>query len=220
MITRTDQLHGLYVITPEHHPDPGWLEGKADEALRGGARLVQYRDKSGDWRRREREAGELRALCTRHGALLIVNDDVELALATGAHGVHLGQGDMPLDEARGKLGDRAIIGITCHDRLDLAIAAQLGGADYVAFGAVYPSPTKPAAVCAPLALIAQARESLDIPICAIGGISADNARAVIRAGADMAAVIDGIFGQPDPEAAARRIAALYESARDKTDEAG
>jgi thiamine-phosphate pyrophosphorylase len=209
MTSRTDQLHGLYVVTPDHHPEPGWLEGRVDAALRGGARLIQYRDKSGDRRRREREAGALRALCTRHGALLIINDDVELALATGAHGVHLGQDDMPLNEARRKLGDRAIIGITCHDRLDLAIAAQLGGADYVAFGAMYPSPTKSATVRAPLALIAQARESLAIPICAIGGIDADNARAVIRAGADMVAVVSGVFARPDPEAEARRLAAVF-----------
>ncbi len=209
MTSRIEQLHGLYVVTPDHHPEPGWLADRVAAALRGGARLIQYRDKSGDRQRREREADALRALCTRHGALLIVNDDVELALATGADGVHLGQDDMPLNESRRRLGDRALIGITCHDRLDLAIAAQLGGADYVAFGAIHPSPTKSAAVRAPLALIAQARESLDIPICAIGGIDADNAPAVIRAGADMVAVISGIFARPDPEAEARRLAAAF-----------
>jgi len=179
--------------------------------LRGGARLVQYRDKSDDADRRQREARALKSLCEQHDALLIINDDVTLAANVGAHGVHLGQGDMPLAQARASLGQAAIIGITCHNRLDLALTAQAEGANYVAFGAAQPSPTKPDTVRAPLMLFAQAREVLSIPICAIGGLDADNAAAVIEAGADMVAIVSGVFAQPDPEAQARRLAAMFET---------
>jgi thiamine-phosphate pyrophosphorylase len=205
---RTD-LYGLYVITPDAHPDSGRLIAQVAAALRGGARLVQYRDKAGDRPRREREARVFKDLCARHGAFLIINDDVALAQAVGADGVHLGQADMPIRQARALLGPGAIIGVTCHDRLDLALAAEAAGADYVAFGAVYPSPTKPRAVRAPLVLFAQARESLHIPVCAIGGLDAGNAATVIRAGADMVAVVSGVFDRPDSEAEARRLAALF-----------
>lgn len=203
------ELRGLYVITPDPPTGTERLTERVAAALRGGARLVQYRDKSAQGARREREALALRTLCEAHGARLIINDDVLLARAAGAHGVHLGQTDMPIGQARALLGARAIIGITCHDRLDLAAAAQQAGADYVAFGAVYPSPTKPGAVRAPLMLFDQARECLDIPVCAIGGLDADNAAAVVRAGADMVAVISAVFDRPDPEAEARRLATLF-----------
>jgi thiamine-phosphate pyrophosphorylase len=205
---RTD-LYGLYVITPDAHPDSDRLIAQVAAALRGGARLVQYRDKSGDRPRREREAREIKDLCARYGALLIINDDVALAQAVGADGVHLGQADTPIRQARERLGPGAVIGVSCHDRLDLALAAQAAGADYVAFGAVYPSPTKPHAVRTPLMLFAQARESLHIAVCAIGGLDAGNAGAVIRAGADMVAVVSGVFDRPDPEAEAERLAALF-----------
>jgi len=197
-------------VTPDRHADFARLSQAVSAVLRGGARLVQYRDKSGDAQRRQDEARALKALCEQHGALLIINDDVALAASSSAHGVHLGQGDMPLAQARAILGDTAIIGITCHDRLDLALTAQAAGADYVAFGAVHPSPTKPDAVRAPLMLFAQAREVLSIPVCAIGGLDADNAAAVIEAGADMVAVVSGVFAQPDPEAQASRLAAMFE----------
>lgn len=205
-----ERLRGLYAVTPDIATDFEGLRARAEAVLRGGARLLQYRDKSADLPRREQAARALRALCERHGALFIVNDDVALALRVGAHGVHLGQQDMPLAEARAMLGREAIIGITCHDRLDLALSAQAAGADYVAFGAVYPSPTKPGAVRAPLHLFTEARETLSIPVCAIGGIEADNAAAVIAAGADMVAVVSGVFARPDPEAEARQLAAMFE----------
>jgi thiamine-phosphate pyrophosphorylase len=209
MKTPRTELRGLYVITPDGPPDPSHLRAQVAAALRGGARVVQYRDKSDDDSRRLDEARALRDLCESHGALLLINDDTHLARAAGAHGVHLGQKDMPLEQARTLLGPDAVIGITCHDRLDLAITAELAGADYVAFGAAFPSPTKPDAVRVPLMLFAQAREVLHIPICAIGGITADNASAVIAAGADMVAVSSGVFDRPDPEAEVRRLAALF-----------
>lgn len=198
-------LAGLYVVTPA---DLGArLEPLVDQALAGGARVVQYRDKTTDHPRRLAQARALMALCRAHGALLIINDDVELARACGAHGVHVGLEDTPLRAARERLGADALIGVSCYDRLDLAHEARQQGADYVAFGAVFPSSTKPGAVHAPLSLLTRARSELDLPITAIGGITADNADQVFRAGAHMAAVIQGVFGAHDVRACAERIAA-------------
>ena len=202
-------LKGVYAITDERLTPGTEMDERVDAVLRGGARVIQYRDKSTHRERREREARQLKGLCDDHGALLLINDDVHLAEAVGAHGVHLGQQDCTLADARRALGDEAVIGVTCHDSLELALAAEGGGADYVAFGAVFTSPTKPQARRAPLALITEARRRLTVPICAIGGIEVDNAAQVIAAGADMVAVINGVFAQADPEAATRRIQALF-----------
>jgi thiamine-phosphate pyrophosphorylase len=202
-------LRGVYAITDERLTPGAQLVERVSAVLRGGARVIQYRDKSTDCGRRRDEARQLKDLCEAHGALLLINDDVELARAVGAHGAHIGQEDERLAEARALLGKRAVIGVTCHDSLALALAAEGGGADYVAFGAVFTSPTKPQARRAPLALITEARRRLRVPICAIGGIEADNAAHVVAAGADMLAVISGVFAQADPEATTRRIQALF-----------
>jgi thiamine-phosphate pyrophosphorylase len=141
---------------------------------------------------------------------LIVNDDVTLAVTIGADGVHLGKADSDLIEARARLGRAAIIGISCYDSFGRALAAQRQGADYIAFGSVFPSPTKPNAVRAPLALFTRARERLDVPIAAIGGLTPGNAGEAIAAGASMIAVISGVFGASDPKAAARCYARLFD----------
>lgn len=203
------RLAGIYAITDAVLTPPHRLTAQVEAVLRGGARILQYRDKSAESERRLREAHALRALCEAYGALLLINDDIALAAAAGAHGVHLGQQDTTLAAAREQLGPDAIIGITCHDSLALARTAEAGGADYVAFGALFPSPTKPDAPRASLDLIREARRALTVPICAIGGIGADNAAAVISAGADLLAVISGVFAQADPEAATRSIRALF-----------
>ncbi|MBD3618368.1 MAG: thiamine phosphate synthase [Chromatiales bacterium] len=203
------RLTGVYAITDAALTPPHRLAAQVEAVLRGGARILQYRDKSTDGERRLREARALRELCEAHGALLLINDDIALATAAGAHGVHLGQQDTALAAAREQLGPDAIIGITCHDSLTLAHTAEAGGADYVAFGALFPSPTKPDAPRASLDLIREARRTLTVPICAIGGIEADNAAAVIAAGANLLAVISGVFAQADPEAATRGIQALF-----------
>jgi len=132
---------------------------------------------------------------------LIVNDDPRLAWDIGADGVHLGQDDPPYEEARALLGPEATLGVSCYNSLDRAVSAQRIGADYVAFGRFFPSKTKPRAKQAPLALLREARRQLSIPIVAIGGITPENGSALIEAGADRVAVIEGVFGQPDPEAA-------------------
>ena len=203
-------LRGLYAITPTSLClDPVRLLDAVEAALEGGARLIQYRDKSNDDERRLFSAIELRALCTRHDARLIINDDVCLALAADAHGVHLGLDDMPLHEARAHLGPDAIIGVTCQDSLERARAASEGGADYLAFGAFYPSRTKRDARHATPDLLRDARIDTSLPICAIGGITAANAAPIIEAGADLIAAVEGVFGAPDIRAAAQAYARLF-----------
>lgn len=204
-------LRGLYAITPTALcADPPRLVRDVDAALRGGARLIQYRDKSLDPARRLESASALRKLCESFGARLIVNDDVELAVAAEAHGVHLGLEDMPLVEARARLGKDAIIGITCADSLERARAASLGGADYLAFGAFFPSITKPDARHATLELLRAVRAHTRLPICAIGGITPRRAPALIEAGANLIAAVEGVFGRGDVRAAAHAYAVLFE----------
>lgn len=205
-------LRGLYAITDaDLMPDDASLHRSVSAALRGGARIVQYRDKSDSSTKRLRQACLLVELCRSAGVPLLINDDVELALASKASGVHLGQSDAALAAARHRLGPDAIIGITCHDQLPLALEAEAGGADYVAFGAFFPSRTKPGARPAPLSLLDQARRQLSCPIVAIGGLSVDNAGHVIAGGADMIAVVHALFGQPDIEASARTFSAQFDA---------
>lgn len=203
------ELRGLYLIT-RPCVDFQVLHGAVRQALLGGVRLVQYRDKGKDQARRKQEAEALLPLCRATGAALLINDDVALAKAVAADGVHLGRDDAELASARLALGSSAIIGVTCHADLQRAQQAADSGADYVSFGAFYPSPTKPTAARAPIALLREAGSQLKVPVCAIGGITPDNAVELINAGADMIAVVSGIFGAPDFGAAACRYAALFD----------
>lgn len=202
-------LHGLYALTDASLTPGTPLTTAVDAAIRGGARLVQYRDKNADGARREREARALLALCREHDVPLLINDDVQLALTIGADGVHLGKDDAQPAAARVKLGPRAIIGVSCYDSLTAAVDAAHAGADYVAFGSFFASGSKPQAVRAPLSLLTEARRTLSIPLCAIGGITPQNGAALLAAGADMLAVIRGLFGSPDVKAAARAYATLF-----------
>ncbi len=204
-------LRGLYALT-----DAGLTPGTAllpavEAAIRGGARLVQYRDKSTDGARRLTEARALVELCRGHGVPLIVNDDPALAAAAGADGVHLGRDDGDVASARVRLGPRALIGVSCYDSLERAVAASHAGADYVAFGSFYASGSKPDAARASPDLLRQARRALPgIPICAIGGITPGNGAALVQAGAGMLAVIRGLFAEEDVTAAARAYSRLFE----------
>lgn len=199
------QGQGLYVITDGPRPD---LLDAVALALAGGARLLQYRDKTGDDARRLAEAKAIRALCAAHGVPMIVNDDVALALAAGADGVHLGEDDGDLQAARAVLGSPAIIGVSCYDSLERARQLAAAGADYIAFGAFFPSPTKPHARRASLELLRQTA-ALGVPRVAIGGITPENAGLLIDAGADYLAVISAVFGDTDVRAAAARFAHLF-----------
>jgi thiamine-phosphate pyrophosphorylase len=198
---------GLYAVTDGPRDD---LLAVVRAALEGGAVMLQYRDKTRDASRRLHEARALADLCRGFGVPMIVNDDVELALACGAAGVHVGEDDAGIVDARSALGDDAIIGASCYDSLQRARAAARAGADYLAFGAFFPSATKPGARHAKPDLLRGARE-LDLPLVAIGGITPDNGGALIAAGADLLAVVSALFGAGDVRAAARRFAALFGS---------
>lgn len=201
---------GVYAITPET-ADTGRLLAQVEAALAGGVAAVQYRDKSGDVARRHEQASELVALCRRFGVPLIVNDDLRLADLADADGVHLGRDDGGLNEARIILGRGKLIGASCYQSLELAQAAQAAGADYVAFGSFYASPTKPAAPRADTALLHAATRVIRVPIVAIGGITPDNAPQLIDAGADSLAVLSALFDAPDIRAAARALNQLFET---------
>ena len=191
------KLRGLYAITPEASD----AVEKARLALEGGVALLQYRRK----RRDLDEARAVAALARRHRVPLIVNDDIELALELEADGVHLGRDDGDLGAARKRLKGR-ILGASCYDDPGLARRAVEAGADYVAFGSVFASPTKPAAVRAPLALFAT---PLGVPLCAIGGITLQNAPQVLAAGADLLAVVTDLFDAPDVCARAAQYQELF-----------
>ncbi|HZZ92552.1 MAG TPA: thiamine phosphate synthase [Usitatibacter sp.] len=200
-------LRGLYAITPAQ-PDTRRLVHLVERALAGGAALVQYRAKGLGERAMLAQARELAALCRGQGVPLIVNDCVEVARACGADGVHLGRDDIAPARARALMPD-AIIGVSCY--ADLARARQAGreGADYIGIGSIFASATKPAAVRAPLEMLAHAKRESGLPVAAIGGIDTSNAQDAVAAGADMIAVISALFDAADVEGAARRFASFF-----------
>lgn len=206
--TKSQAIKGLYAITPDE-ADTDALLRKVRLALQGGVRLLQYRNKTADAAMRLAQARALRALTREFGATLIVNDDARLARQVDADGVHLGRADETLSAARAILGGQKIIGISCYNQPLLARAAIAGGADYVAFGAFFPSETKPDAVKAELALMRQARAESGAPIVAIGGITPQNGASLVEAGADALAVITAVFDAPDIEVVARDFEKLF-----------
>lgn len=204
---------GLYAITSaELCEDLARLLPAVAAALRGGAVLIQYRDKRSPPAARLANAAAALRLCHEHGARFIVNDDTALAAAIGADGVHLGASDGSLAEARARLGPAALIGASCGPSLARAQAAIAAGASYVAFGRFFDSRTKPDAPQATLELLGEARATLAVPICVIGGVTPDNASALIKRGAHWVAAVEGVFGSGTPsgiEAAARAYAELF-----------
>lgn len=201
---------GLYVLTDANLPGGDRLHTAVEAAIRGGAVMIQYRDKLSSAKQRHRQATQLLDVCQSHGVPLLINDDIELACAIGADGVHIGKDDPAIGAARTALGAGAIIGVSCYDSLQRAREASAAGADYIAFGSFFRSAVKPDAVRAAPGLLRQARNELDLPIVAIGGITADNGAQLLRAGADMLAVITDVIGADDAQAAARRYAALFD----------
>jgi thiamine-phosphate pyrophosphorylase len=205
---------GLYAITESRLTPQGPTIEQVSLAIDGGAVVIQYREKHLLPEERDREARALATLCHERDIPLIINDDIELAAECGAAGVHLGQDDAPVSRARRRLGQRAIIGVSCYNQLERARAAAGTEASYVAFGRFFPSNTKPAAVQAPPALLIQARREIKLPIVAIGGITPENGAELVNAGADLLAVIHGVFGQSDIRAAAQAYAALFDASRE------
>lgn len=208
MSAASRHIAGLYAVTPDE-PDTRVLAAKVRAALAGGAKLVQYRNKTAVAALRAVQAATLQALCRQYGVPLIINDHLELALEIDADGLHLGGDDGSIAAARARLGPRKILGVSCYNVLDKALQAWREGADYVAFGSFFASGVKPGAGRAPLGLLTEAKRKIPIPVVAIGGITLDNAPQLIAAGADAVAVISAVFAAPDVDAAAKQFSRLF-----------
>jgi thiamine-phosphate pyrophosphorylase len=208
MIEKNLLLRGLYPVTPDDYLLPR-LSALVSMAIRGGATVIQYRNKTAPPPMRRAQAAECLRLCRGTGALLIINDDLPLALEVGADGVHLGRDDGDLAAARAALGPERILGVSCYNEMERAERAAAAGADYLAFGAMFPSVTKPQAVRAPLELLGEAKRRFGLPVAAIGGITLDNAEEVIAAGADMIAVVSDLFEAMDIAARAQAFSRLF-----------
>ena len=202
------RISGLYAVTPDRADTPTLL-ASVEAALAGGARLLQYRNKTASAALRLIQGRALLALCWEYQVPLIINDHLELALALDADGLHLGSDDGSLAEARSRLGDGKILGASCYRRLESALDAQAAGVDYVAFGGFFPSTIKPGAVRAPHGLLGEAKQRLSVPVVAIGGITLDNAPQLVAAGADGVAVISALFEAADIKHAAQCFSALF-----------
>ncbi len=201
---------GLYAITDPGLLSPNGLVAGVEAAILGGVVMVQYRDKTSDRPSRLHHARALLSLCRRHGVPLIINDEVELARLVGADGVHLGREDPPVSRARELLGPDAIVGVSCYNEPERAFQAQAAGASYVAFGRFFGSSTKPTAVQSTPEMLREVVPRLSVPVVVIGGITPENGAALLQAGADLLAVIGGLFGTSDPLAAATEFARLFD----------
>lgn len=201
-------INGVYAITPDTLDSAGLLH-KTRQAISGGVRVLQYRNKTADAVLKNIQAQALRELTRELRVTFIVNDDAQLAAAVDADGVHLGADDSEVQAARALLGPQKIIGVSCYNRLELARKAVAAGADYVAFGAFFASSVKPEAVVASVELLRVARVELSLPIVAIGGITADNGRLLVDNGADALAVISALYAAPDVQKAAQQIDKLF-----------
>jgi thiamine-phosphate pyrophosphorylase len=198
----------LYLVTPDCD-DTALLCQQVKQAVQGGVAMVQYRHKTASAALRLEQASALLTICRQAAVPLLINDHIDLAQTLDADGVHVGQHDAAITQARALLGPDKIIGASCYNRFELAEQAQAAGADYIAFGACYPSPTKPDAPRANAALFTQAKQVLSVPVVGIGGITLDNAPPLIAAGADALAVITDIFQASDISARCRQYLPLF-----------
>jgi thiamine-phosphate pyrophosphorylase len=210
-LNRDHHLHGVYAITNEHLQQGDALLSAVEQALAGGATLIQYRNKTATFADKVSEAARLKSLCHAHNARLLINDDIALCQTVDADGVHLGQSDKGLHDARVQLGARAIIGISCHNNDELVRQAERNHADYIALGRFFPSLTKPAAPAASLNDLQRIRAMTTLPIVAIGGVSADNGAYLVSHGADMLAAINYIFDADDISSRVRALNSLFKA---------
>ena len=203
-----DKIRGLYVIADTATIEENQLLEKAGHSIAAGCRVLQYRDKSQDQRKRLRQASQLHSMCKDAGIIFIINDDAELAMQVNADGVHCGKNDATVSDIRYSYPD-LLIGASCYDSVQRAKEAVAAGADYVAFGRFFASTTKPAATPANIDILRQAKRQLKNPVVAIGGILAENAGILISSGADAVAVIGGVFNKPDVYQSSRIICELF-----------
>ncbi len=201
-------MKGLYLVTPDWD-DTDQLLAASEQAIAGGATLLQYRHKTAGDALRTEQAAALLALCRRLNVPLIINDHVELCERLDADGIHVGGTDATVAEVRARLGQQKIVGASCYGDLQLAKHAAAAGASYVAFGGFYPSRVKKYAVTTPPDIITRALSVLDVPICVIGGMTADNSRPLVGLGAHMVAAISSVYSADDPRSAAAQFAALF-----------
>ena len=202
---------GLYAITDCENHTTDHLIRKTKQILQSGAVMLQYRNKYNDLATRELQARELKILCDNYNVPFIINDDIELAIAINADGVHLGKGDRSCDMARVLIGEQMIIGISCYNDLDRAIAAENTGATYIAFGAFFQTNTKKNTVRANPELIQEAKQRLKLPVVAIGGITLENGKLLVDAGADFLAVVSGIYRPDDPSRVTQSYVTLFDN---------
>ena len=205
----TKKIQGLYAITDQNMIAPKKFTSRVRQALEGGANIIQYRNKSQHHELRLEQAASLVALCAEFGALSIINDDIELSKLVDADGLHIGSDDDDLSYARSELGPEKIIGVSCYASLGLANQAIAGSADYVAFGSIFASSTKPQAPVASLDILRQATQELSVPVVAIGGINLGNLSDVVATGVDSVAIISGIFASDDANVAAQSFAKAF-----------
>jgi thiamine-phosphate pyrophosphorylase len=209
--TMAEKINGLYVIIDAQVAQGRDMVGLAQDVLRGGARIIQLRDKVHDKGDVLPIARTIRALCDEHGALFIINDHADLAAACNAHGLHLGQHDLPIKEVRAVLHPHQVIG-SSNALLEEALESEREGADYAAVGAIFPTSSKERTRPAGLETLRRVKERLSIPVVAIGGINKDNVAQVVEAGADAVCVITAVLSAPDPEEAVRQLIAVMNAA--------
>lgn len=201
-------MKGLYLVTPDWD-DTTRLLDVTESALAGGVSLLQYRHKTATPALRLEQASALQRLCRRFAVPFIINDHVDLCLAIGADGVHVGGTDASVAAVRAQVGPQRIVGASCYGDLSLARSAHAGGASYVAFGGFYPSRVKKYPVTTPVGILADSRDAVPLPTVVIGGMTSENAAPLVAAGADMVAAISSVYLAEDPQLAARAFAALF-----------
>jgi thiamine-phosphate pyrophosphorylase len=201
-------MNGLYLVTPDWD-DTEKMLAVTEQALLGGAALVQYRHKTADAAQRKAQASALLALCRRYQRPLVINDFVELCIELDADGVHVGGTDASVAQVRAALGPDKIVGASCYGSLQLARDAHQGGASYVAFGGFYPSRVKKYEVSTPATIVADSKAEIPLPAVVIGGMTAANSAPLVAQGADMVAAISSVYLADDPQAAAREFVALF-----------
>lgn len=201
-------MNGLYLVTPDWD-DTGKLVAASEQAIAGGATLLQYRHKTASDALRAEQAAALLALCRRVNVPLIINDHIELCEALDADGIHVGGTDASVADVRARVGKDKIVGASCYGDLQLARNAAAAGASYVAFGGFYPSRVKKYEVSTPPDIITRALSELDVPVCVIGGMTVENSRPLVALGAHMVAAISSVYSADDHRSAASSFANLF-----------